>query len=313
MHCTQHIALLAALIGSGVAMSAWAHEAGERTEPQPKELEGVGITEKLGNYAPKDVAFTDSDGHAVKLGDYFTSGKPVILSMNYSDCPMLCSLQLNQFVSTLREMPGLGSTFEIITISLDPNETPERAAATKARYVKDYARQGDPLKGETVTTDREKEIDAQSGWHFLVGSDANVHAIADAVGFGYTYNEARKEYLHVAALMLLSPQAKVTRYMYGLLHSPQTLRLSLVEASEGKTGSMLDKVVLYCFHYDAAAGKYGPVARNVMRVGGGITVLFLGAFLGAMLLREKRKRSIARALVSSAATAGKTPVHEGGR
>jgi protein SCO1/2 len=310
----RHSALVASVALTLLATSAYA-EPGDRTDPLPKELEGVGITEKLGNYIPKDLGFTDSDGNAVKLGD-FLRDKPVIFTMNYSSCPMLCSLQLNGFVSTLREMGELATKFDIVTVSLDPNETPQRAGETKARYVKDYAKHGDPLKGEEVTIDRGKEIEAQSGWHFLVGSDENVHALANALGFGYNYNPARKEYMHVAALMLVSPQGKVTRYMYGLQHSPQTLRLSLVEAADGKTGSALDKIVLYCFHYDAAAGKYGPVATNVMRVGGGITVVLLGAFLGLMVLRERQKRHIARALGNQSqgtGTAAKTVAHEGGR
>ncbi len=173
-----------------------------------------------------------------------------------------------------------------------------------------------PSKAKQSPSTAPRAEDQSAGWHFLVGTDQNVHALADAIGFGYNYNERRKEFMHVAALMLLSPQGKVTRYMYGLMHSPQTLRLSLVEAADGKTGSPLDKIVLYCFHYDASAGKYGPVAQNVMRVGGGITVLVLGAFLGLMVLRERRKKHIARALGAQSqgtGTTAKTVAHEGGR
>ncbi|MEZ0312467.1 MAG: SCO family protein [Myxococcota bacterium] len=252
-----------------------AEERPGRAEPLPKELQGVEITEKLGANVLTGLAFTDSEGKSVTLGDYFKSGKPVILTMNYSDCPMLCSLQLNQFVKTLREMRwSVGDEFEILTVSLDPNEKPDRAAATKARYVKDYGRES-----------------AAAGWHFLVGSDDNVHALANSVGFGYAYSETRKEYLHVAAMMLLTPAGVVSRYMYGLQHSPETLRLSLVEATSGKSGSTLDKVILYCFHYDATAGSYVMVANNVMRIGGAGFVLFFAAFLGALWLRERRKRS----------------------
>jgi protein SCO1/2 len=245
------------------------------------------------------LAFTDSEGKPVTIGDYFKSGKPVILTMNYSDCPMLCSLQLNQFVKTLRDMRWMiGNEFEILTVSLDPNEKPERAAATKARYVKDYAKAGDKAKDAVAigtvtpdTIDREREASATMGWHFLVGENDNVRALADSVGFGYAYSETRKEYLHVAAMMLLSPKGVVSRYMYGLQHSPETLRLSLVEASEGKSGSTLDKVILYCFHYDATAGSYVMVATNVMRIGGGVFVVCFAAFLAVLWLRERRKRS----------------------
>jgi protein SCO1/2 len=256
-----------------------------RAEPLPKELEGVGITEKLGANVLTGLAFTESTGEHVTIGDYFNDGKPVILTFNYSDCPMLCSLQLNQLVKTLREMRWTtGDQFTLVTVSMDPKETPERAAASKARYVKDYAKNGD-------TIDREREGAAIAGWHFLVGSEDNVRALADSVGFGYRYSEERKEYLHVAAMTLLSPKAAVSRYMYGLQHSPETLRLSLVEATEGKSGSALDKVVLYCFHYDATAGSYVMVARNVMRIGAGIFVAMFATFLAVMWLREVRKKS----------------------
>lgn len=273
-----------------------------RAEPLPKELEGVGITEKLGANALTGLGFTDSAGEHVTIGDYFKDGKPVILTFNYSNCPMLCSLQLNQLVKTLREMRWTtGDQFTLLTVSMDPTETPERAAASKARYVKDYSKTGE-------TIDREREAAATAGWHFLVGSEDNVRALADSVGFGYRYSEERKEYLHVAAMTLLSPKAAVSRYMYGLQHSPETLRLSLVEATEGKSGSTLDKVVLYCFHYDATAGSYVMVARNVMRVGGGLFVVAFAAFLSVLWLRERNRKSKsasgAAGRASSAAAAG---------
>ncbi len=293
------ISVAATVLFAVLGATEQADERPGRAEPLPKELEGVAITEKLGANVLTGLAFMDSEGKAVTIGDYFKSGKPVILTMNYSDCPMLCSLQLNQFVKSLRDMRWMvGNEFEILTVSLDPKETPARAAATKARYVKDYARAGDKAGqgvaiGEVTpdTVDREREASATMGWHFLVGSDDNVHALANSVGFGYAYSETRKEYLHVAAMMLLSPKGVVSRYMYGLQHSPETLRLSLVEATEGKSGSPLDKVILYCFHYDATAGSYVMIATNVMRIGGGVFVLLFGAFLGVLWLRERRRRA----------------------
>lgn len=293
------ICLAATVLFAVLGATEQADERPGRAEALPKELEGVEITEKLGANVLTGLAFTDSEGKAVTIGDYFKSGKPVILTMNYSDCPMLCSLQLNQLVKTLRDMKWtVGEDFEIITVSFDPNEKPERAAATKARYVKDYARAGDKAgKGIELgtvtpdTIDRGREMGANTGWHFLVGSDDNVHALANSVGFGYRYSEERKEYLHVAAMMLLSPKGVVSRYMYGLQHSPETLRLSLVEATEGKSGTTLDKVILYCFHYDANAGSYVMVARNVMSIGGAAFVIVFAAFLSGLWLRERRKRS----------------------
>ena len=293
------ISIAATVLFAVLGVTEQADERPGRAEPLPKELQGVGITEKLGANVLQGLTFTDSEGKAVTIGDYFKSGKPVILTMNYSDCPMLCSLQLTQFVKTLRDMRWtIGNEFEIVTVSLDPNEKPERAAATKTRYVKEYARAGDKagqgIELGTVTPDtidRGRESSANSGWHFLVGSNDNVHALADSVGFGYVYSEARKEYLHVAAMMLLSPKGLVSRYMYGLQHSPETVRLSLVEASEGKSGTALDKVILYCFHYDATAGSYVMVANNVMRIGGAGFVLCFAGFLAVLWLRERRKKS----------------------
>ncbi len=243
----------------------------QRQEPLPKELEGVGITEHLGSSVPRDLVFNDERGQKVKLGDYLDKKIPTILTLNYSNCPMLCSVQLNGFVKGLRDLKlPLGERFQIITVSLDPTETPERASKTKARYLEQYGRPG-----------------AEAGWHFLVGEEKNVRTLASTVGFGYRYSEERKEYLHSPALILLSPEGKVSRYLYGLVYDAKTLRLGILEASEGKEVSTVDKLVLFCFHYDSQAGKYAPVARNVMRLGGGLFLLVLLTVLGVFWLRER--------------------------
>ncbi|MBC7792265.1 MAG: SCO family protein [Clostridia bacterium] len=290
--CAAVFATAAAL--AAVCSSSFAQD---RAEPLPKELDGVGITEKLGASVEPSLSFTDSEGKAVTLDTYLKIGKPVVLTMNYSDCPMLCSLQLNQFVQTLREMKWLvGENFQVLTVSLDPNELPSRAAATKARYVKDYASApADPANpGVPTAIDEKRRAAAQADWNFVVGSDANVHALADTVGFGYKLSPDTKEYLHVAAMMLLTPDGRVSRYMYGLMQSPETLRLSLVEASEGKTATTIDKVLLFCFHYDAKTGQYAPLVNNIMRLGGTLTVLALGVFLGSFWWKEKSKMRAAQ-------------------
>ena len=246
-----------------------------RKEPLPKELEGVGITEKLGARIPKDLQFTDSEGRQVRIGSLLEGDKPTLLTMNYSDCPMLCNLQLNALVEGLSAMQWrLGDQYRVITVSLDPKEAVERAAATKERYLNQYGENADP-----------------SGWRFLTGTEHNVRAIADAVGFGYRYSDERQEYLHQAAVMVLSPTGAVSRYLYGLAYSPQTVRLSMVEASEGKQVSTLDAIVLYCFYYDPNSRSYTPVVRNIMKVGGAVTVVLLGLFVGAGWTANRRRRS----------------------
>ena len=250
-----------------------------RIESKPKELEGVGVTERLGAQPSVELTFTDSSGQPVRWGDLFDGKRPTLLTMNYSDCPMLCNLQLNALVEGLTEMQWtLGNEYRAITVSLDPTEKVERAAATKARYLGQY-------KSQVATV--------AEGWRFLVGSEENIKALANAVGFGYRYSEERQEYLHQAAIMVLSPNGSVSRYLYGLSYSPQTVRLSMVEASEGKQVSTLDAIVLYCFYYDPTSGSYTPIVRNIMKVGGAVTVVLLGLFVGAGFTARNRRRRAA--------------------
>jgi len=193
---------------------------------------------------------------------------------------MLCSLQLNALVTGLKTLEfSLGKEYRIVTVILDPKETSETARRTKSRYLSQYGRPG-----------------TEGGWHFLTGSEANVKALASAVGFQYAYNEARDEYVHPAAITLLSPDGKIARYLYGLEYPEKTLRLGLVEASEGRVGSSLDRLILYCFHYDSAEGRYAPIASRIMQLGGAATVVFLAGFLTILIRRDKK-----RALVESTA------------
>ncbi|MEO0811713.1 MAG: SCO family protein, partial [Myxococcota bacterium] len=232
--------------------------------------------EKLKAQVPLDLRFTNSAGESVALGDLLDGDKPVILTLNYSNCPMLCSIMLNGFVEGLGKMQwSVGEEFELITVSLDPDETRERALSTKERYLSDYGRKG-----------------AESGWHFLVGAENDVRTLADTVGFGYRYSEERKEYLHAAAAIVLTPKGEVSRYLYGITYSPKTMRLSLAEASDGKFASTIDQLILFCFHYDATVGRYAPVARNIMTLGGALTVLLLGLFLGGFWVKEARRSQI---------------------
>lgn len=246
-----------------------------RTEPLPRQLEGVGVEELLGAKVPTNLEFITSDGEATTLGRVLDGERPVILTLNYSSCPMLCSLQLNGFVEGLRQMKWtVDEEFDIVTVSLDPSESADTAAATKAKYLKDYGRGGKS---------------AAAGWTFLHGDEAAIRTLANAVGFGYRYSETRDEYLHAAVLMVLTPSAEVSRYLYGIQFSPKTMRLSLAEASDGKYASTLDKLILYCFHYDETEGRYAPVARRIMSLGGLLTIGVLGVFVGGFWLRESRR------------------------
>jgi protein SCO1/2 len=253
-----------------------------RFEPAPKRLEGVNVIEHLDAQLPLDLAFTDVLGKAVTLRDFVGGHKPVIFTLNYSDCPMLCSLQLSGMVNALKEIDWTaGDEFDIVTVSLNPAESPEQAKRTQERYVGSYGRP-----------------DAARGWHFLTGSEASIQALAHALGIEYGYNEKRKEYIHPAALAIATPSGHIARYLYGIEYSPKTLRLSLAEASQGKIGSSVDRIILFCFHYDETEGRYAPMAMNIMRLGGGLTALGLGGFLSAFWLRQRKRPGRAAASVT---------------
>ena len=244
------------------------------TEAPPKRVESVEVTEQLGKKVPPAIPFTDEHGHPATIGQYFDGTHPVILTFNYSNCPMLCSLMLNGLVQGLKQLGYTpGREFRIVTVSIDHEETPEKALKTQARYLKELGRP-----------------EAIEGWHFLTGSEASVHAYADALGFGYAYNEARKEYAHPSAMAVSSPDGHIVRYLYGIEYPPSKLKLALLEAAQGKIGSPFDRLVLYCFHYDATEGRYAPTAANVMRVGGAISVVLLGIFLTLLWRTDSKKR-----------------------
>jgi protein SCO1 len=246
----------------------------EHKDPLPKRLIGVDVKEHLDSPVPMNLGFSDENGRPVTLQDYFNGSVPVILTMNYSNCPMLCSLQLTALVEGLKKVDWtVGKEFRMVTVSYDPSETVELAHRTRARYLAQYARPG-----------------AENGWHFLHGSENNVKALAKALGISYSYNEARKEYVHPATVILSTPSGKIDRYLYGLDYPEKTLRLSLVESSEGKIGTTIDQLILFCFHYDADEGRYAPIARNIMRAGGGATVCLMAGFLTVLWRRDKKRK-----------------------
>jgi len=242
--------------------------AADRIEPTPIELEQVDVQEKLGAQIPLSTTFTDSNGMSVRLADVIAD-RPVILTFNYSNCPMLCSVQLHGLVDAMNQMEwSIGNQFDVITISLDPAETRDRSDDTHNRYVESYGREG-----------------ASEGWKFLTGTKENIDAVASAVGFGYTYNAERKQYLHPAVLTLVSPLGLVSTYIYGVSYDPANLRDKLVVAGIGETSEAVAKFILSCYHYDAPTGT-GAVVSDIMRYGG---FVFLFGLVGAFAISKRRR------------------------
>ncbi len=237
-------------------------------------MEGVGVDEHPGAIPPLDLDFRDHHAKPVKLGDFFHRGRPVILTLNYSNCPMLCNLQLSGLVEGLRGIDwNAGTEFDVVSVSIDPLETPERAAITQQRYLQHYGRPG-----------------TGDGWHFLVGRPAEIDALAKSIGFEYRYLRERREYSHPAVFVICTPDGRIARYVYGIEFPPRTLELSLVEAAEGKLGTTWDRFLLYCLHYDSSSGRYTPAAWKLMRLAGVTTLLAVGGLVLVLRRREWRSR-----------------------
>jgi len=240
----------------------------------PPALEEVGVEEHLDAKLPFDVEFVDELGNSVTLGSFFDGERPVILTLNYYRCPMLCGLQLNGVVEGLTGLAwSIGDQFEMVTVSIDPLETPTLAREKKQNYLKWYDRVG-----------------AASGWHFLTGRQDDIVRLAETVGFSYTYDEDSGQYAHAAAIFVCTPDGRVARYLYGIEYPPKDLRLALLEASEGKIGSAIDQLILYCYHYDPSDRSYAPTAMNIMRLGGGATAVILGSSLLLFWVRDVRRK-----------------------
>ena len=241
---------------------------------RPPYLTNVGIEQHLDSQVPPDLAFVDDTGRPVRLGNYFGK-KPLILNLVYYNCPMLCGEELAGLSSAMRVVKfDLGKEFDVVTVSFNPKETPELAAAKKKEYLQRYGRP-----------------DAAAGWHFLTGPAESINALTKAVGFQYQYDESKNQYAHATAIMVLTPQGRISRYFYGVEFPPKDLRMGLVEASQGKIGNAVDQVLLYCYHYDPAAGKYGAVVSNMLKIGGALTVLIL---VGMILIFLRLEKSVSR-------------------
>lgn len=239
----------------------------------PGALAGVGIDQKLDQQIPLDVNLTDEFGHSVKLGDYFHGGKPVILVPVYYRCPMLCSQILNGVAGALKAVSlNPGQDFDVVAVSFDPKDTPDIASAKKAMYLKRYGRAG-----------------TANGWHFLMGDEANVRQLMDAIGYHYRYDPKTDQYAHASGIMIATPNGRLSRYFYGIEYAPNDMRLGIVESSQGKIGSPVDQILLFCFHYDPSTGRYGAVTMNILRAVGAGFVLICGGFLAIVLRRDVRQ------------------------
>jgi protein SCO1/2 len=248
---------------------------------RPPRLENVGIEQHLDTQVPPDLIFRDETGKTVKLGDYF-GHKPLILNLVYYNCTMLCGEALAGLSSAMRLVKfDVGNEFDVVTVSFDPRETPEMAAAKKKDYVARYGR-----------------ANAAAGWHFLTGQAESINALTKAVGFQYQYDAATNQYAHATAIMVLTPQGRISRYFYGVDFPPKDLRMGLVEASQGKIGNAVDAVLLYCYHYNPETGKYGAMVANILRLAAAATILLLG---GLLFVLWRLDRSVLRRRLPGAA------------
>ena len=240
---------------------------------RPELLKDVGIDQKLNDSVPLDLAFRDEAGRPVTLGQFF-AGKPVVLSLVYYNCPMLCTQVLNGMERSLRDVPmDIGKQFSVVTVSIDPTERPALASAKRALYTGLYGRLG-----------------AIEGWHFLTGDEPQIKQLANAVGFRYAYDAQSKQFAHASAIMILTPEGRISRYLYGIQYSTRDLRLGLVEASEGKIGTPVDQILLFCYHYDPATGKYSLLISRILKAAGVFTILVIG--IGIFLLARSEHYSL---------------------
>lgn len=257
------LAALAALPAAGQRMTQ-----GILSPPanqRPPGLQHVGIEQHLNEQIPPGLTFLDESGKTVRLGDYF-GRKPLILSLVYYQCPMLCSEVLNGLESALRVVKfDMGKDFDVLTVSFNPKETPEMAAKKKAELLERYGRPG-----------------GAQGWHFLTGSQESITALTQAAGFQYQYDAKTGQYAHATAIMVLTPEGKIAQYYYGVEFAPKDLRLALVQASQHKIGNVVDEVLLYCYHYNPDTGKYGAIVSRILKLAAGATLLVLGTFLIVM-------------------------------
>lgn len=268
--------LIGYLCGASLLLAIPCFAEQETNSKIPTELQGIGITEHLGDQisiADKDsFHFTDDTGKPVHLSKYFNRGKPIILALVYYRCPNLCNFLLNGLTKSLKKLDWtIGEKFEIVNVSINPVETPDLAKAKKDAYIKDYGRP-----------------EGAAGWHFLTGNEPDIEKLAAEVGFNYRYDMNEKEYAHSAAIFILTPDGKISRYLYGIEFQQKDLRLGLLEASNGKIGTMVERLLLFCYRYDPQTRKYSVYLSKVMKAGCAGMIVIFGGYLAIFWRRERR-------------------------
>jgi protein SCO1/2 len=262
---------------SGAPAPGYKREVGMAASAVPAPLREIGFDQNLNEFVPLDTTFRDEAGRTVRLGDYF-GRRPVVLVFAYYDCPMLCTLVINGLSSALNVLSlSAGNEFEIVTVSFDPRDTPATATAKKAIYLDRYKRPG-----------------AADGWHFLTGDQPSIDRLTKAAGFRYVWDKDTRQFAHPTGVIVLTPDGRLARYLFGIEYGPRDLRFALVEASAGKVGSAVDSLLLYCYHYDPMTGRYGLAIMKAMRLAGAATVLALGSFIVLMVRRERRTPNLER-------------------
>jgi protein SCO1 len=277
------LSLILIILGANVAAVAQSAPSQPLATPlagrptgSPELLKQIGIEQKLNTPLPLDVMLRDETGKEVPLRSFF-NGRPVIIAPVYYNCPMLCTFILNGLIKGLREVNyNPGTDFEVLAVSIDPRETAELAVGKKQGYMKRYGRPG-----------------TETGWHFLTGTEENVKRLADALGYRYAWDPASQQYAHASAIMVATPQGKLSHYFYGVEYSPKDLRFALVSASEGKIGTPVEQVLLYCFHYDPQTGKYTSMILGIVQAGAALTALALAGMIGYFLWKERKSQKSA--------------------
>jgi len=245
-------------------------EQGVPSSQMPGVLAQVSFDQRLDARLPLDAPFKDDAGHDVTLGQYFGT-KPVVLAFVYYECPMLCNQVLNGMTSALDVIDeSIGAEYDVVTISFDARETPVQAAAKKAAYLERYKRPG-----------------AAAGWHFLTGTEASIAAVTKAAGFSFVWDEASQQFAHGSGIMVATPDGRLSRYFFGIEYAPRDIEFALIESSNGRIGTLAEKVVLYCYHYDPTAGTYAFDTMRAVRMGGGVTVVAILGFVVVSLRRER--------------------------
>ena len=275
------LTLAASLIASpasaqvtGTPTPGYLQAPGMPAQSMPQPLREIGFDQNIDQQLPLDAQFRDEDGKTVALGSFYGS-KPVVLAFVYYACPMLCTQVLNAMTATISTLSlDAGKDFELVLVSFDPRETPAQAAAKKAEYLHRYKRAG-----------------ADAGWHFLTGDQSEITRVTKAAGFRYTWDEQTQQFAHPTGIVITTPDGRLARYLFGLEYGPRDVKLALVEASEGKVGSVVDSLLLFCYHYDPMTGRYGVYVMRTLRVAGVATVLLIGTFIVVMVRREKSQQN----------------------